>query len=844
MELPEAGSIIFDRYRIEEKYGEGKWGVVLRAQDITLRRTVAIKYLKRNLDARDLKLRRFLQEARTIANLSHPNVVIIYDLNEEPDGDYVIVMEYAEKGTLANLLEASPGGLPVLEVVRLATGVCSGLEAIHSRGVIHRDLKPSNVLLFQTANGQVIPKIADFGIAHVPLTHPSEKMTSDHHVLGTPLYMSPEQAAGHEVQPCSDLFSLGVILYELLTGRLPFANGVVDVLVKKTPLIPPAEVKADIPPRLNDVVIQCLELDPTKRFVAAGTLHEALLLVQTEEEHRQKQIALEQLNRAVREHRANGNWAAAAVALRQILALEPNNWQAQAQLTDVLAQSQLQQLYGEASEHLKNKEWQPAIGGLVRILAVDTSYRDARARLSQAQLSETVEQYYAEANDLLLGKQWSRAEEKLVFILSKKPDYPGAAEQLQEARTQIALARLYAEAEGWYRDGKWQLAVQKFTEIQRMQPNYEDAETRLKSAQAELRLCNLYEEAQQAITQKDWYAAKLTLREIDETRPGYGDIVDQLQLVEQNIQLEELYYQIPDCEKSGAWDKVVEVCKGILEIDVDYEDTVQQLAHAQLQLKLTSLYEQALGFERLNQIEDAVALLEEIVKTQRDFKDSASRLRRLKRSIGRGTPVEDRRLHSPAGNPPTFPAEKHSSQDGLGKVLRSRRAAVLLVCVGALCLILVALAALSQASTASPTSTLIPFPSTTPALAPTTPGTPPPGMVAGSAPTLKDCLEASKANVAVSDSPNGNPTRVSGNTITVTRRPTYLVLKLDCPIPEELVSYQWNVAQGTITIDSLHPSQATYLPHSGAGTDPLSIKIKDKRDGFESRLAFFFKVRP
>jgi serine/threonine protein kinase len=843
MELPEAGTIIFDRYRIEDKYGEGKWGVVLRAHDITLRRTVAIKYLKSNLDARDLKLRRFLQEARTIANLSHPNVVIIHDLIER-DGDYIIVMEYAEKGTLANLLDASPGGLSVLEVVRLATGVCSGLEAIHSRDVIHRDLKPSNVLLFQTANGQIIPKIADFGIAHVPLTHPSEKMTSDHHVLGTPLYMSPEQATGHDVQPCSDLFSLGVILYELLTGRLPFANGVIDVLVKKTSLIPPGEVKADIPPRLNDMVIQCLELEPARRFVSAGTLHEALLLVQAEEEHRQKQIALEQLNRAVREHRANESWPAAAVALRQILALEPNNWQAQAQLTEVLAQSQLQQLYGEASEHLKNKEWQPAIDGLARILAVDTSYRDARAKLSQAQLSETVEQYYAEANDLLLEKQWSRAEEELAFILSKKPDYPGAAEQLQEARRQIALARLYAEAEGWYRDGKWQLAVQKFAEIQRMRPNYEDAETRLKSAQAELSLSNLYGEAQQAIAQKDWYAAKRKLREIDETRPGYGDILDKLQLVEQNIQLEELYYQIPEFEKSGAWDKLIEVCKAILEIDVDYEDTVQQLAHAQLQIKLTSLYEQALSFERLNQLEDAVALLEEIVKTQRDFKDSAPRLRRLKRSIGRGTPVEDRRLHSPAGNPATFPAEKHSSQDGLGAVLRSRRAVVLLACVGALCLILVALAALSQASTASPpNASTVPL-SAPPILRSVAPYTPTPASALAEPAIIRKCLTTANANLAVSDSPNGKPTIIEpDDTITLTQQTTYLEMKLECQLPEDAF-YDWHPAQGAIVTSPLHRSQASYLPRSEANVDLLSVTIHDKKGGFEKSFLFFFNVQP
>jgi tRNA A-37 threonylcarbamoyl transferase component Bud32 len=843
MELPEAGSIIFDHYRIEEKYGEGKWGVVLRAQDIKLRRTVAIKYLKSNLDARDLKLKRFLQEARTVANLSHPNVVTIYDLMEQ-GGDYVIVMEYAEKGTLANLLEASPGGLPVLEVVRLATGVCSGLDAIHSRDVIHRDLKPSNVLLFQTANGQIIPKIADFGIAHVPLAHPSEKMTSDHHVLGTPLYMSPEQAAGHDVQPCSDLFSLGVILYELLTGRLPFANGVVDVLVKKTPLIPPAEVKADIPPRLNDIVVQCLELEPARRFASAGTVHEALLLVLTEEEHRQKQIALEQLNRAVREHRANENWTAAAVALRQILALEPSNWQAQAQLADVLAQSQVQQLYGEASEHLKNREWQPAIDGLARILAIDASYRDTRAKLAQAQLSEAVEQSYAEAHELLLEKQWPRAEEKLAFVLSKKPDYPGAAEQLQEARRQIALARLHAEAEGLYRDGKWQLAVQKFTELQRLQPNYEDAETRLKSAQAELRLSNLYGEAQQAIAQKDWYAAKRKLHEIAETRPGYGDIRDRLRLVEQNIQLEDLYYQIPDYEKSGAWGKLVEVCKAILAIDADYADTVQQLAHAQLQIKLTNLYEQALNFERLNQIEEAVDLLEEIVKTQRDFKDSASRLRRLKRAIGKGTPVEDRRLHSPAGNPATFPAERHSPQDGRGAVLRSRRAVVVWACVGALCLILVALAALSRASTAAPTSVSTAPLSAPPILRSIAPETPTPALALAEPGIIRKCLTAAQASLAVSDSPNGKPTTIKpDSTITLTQQTTYLEMKLDCQLPED-AAYDWRPAQGTIVTSPLHPSQATYAPRPGARSDLLSVTIHDKKSGYEKSFLFSFIVQP
>ncbi len=209
-----AGTTIKGRYRIDEAIGRGGMSTVYKGFDTTLERPVAIKVMHRDV-ARDADhLERFRREARAIAKLSSPYVVGVIDAGEEDDGTPFIVLEYVEGETLKDRIQRM-GRLPVTEAVAYAIEVARGLQAAHENQIVHRDVKPQNVLL----NADGAARVSDFGIAR---SLRDEGLTADGRVLGTTDYVSPEQALGHAVTPQSDIYSLGVVLYEMLTGDVPF----------------------------------------------------------------------------------------------------------------------------------------------------------------------------------------------------------------------------------------------------------------------------------------------------------------------------------------------------------------------------------------------------------------------------------------------------------------------------------------------------------------------------------------------------------------------------------------------------------------------------------------------
>jgi eukaryotic-like serine/threonine-protein kinase len=235
---------------------------VYLAHDGELERPVALKILAENL-AGDATFRdRFEREARLAARLSHPNVVRVFDVGES-DGRPFIVMEYVEGDTLADEL-GRHGPLPPERAVDLALQICSGLEAAHTSGLVHRDVKPRNLLLRPDG----VLKIADFGIARAA---ESTRLTEIGTILGTAAYLAPEQAEGVEATPAADLYSVGAVLYELLTGRVPYtATSLVELLAKQQAGPPPPI--AGVPDWFELAVIRCLEPDPSERPSSAGEL--------------------------------------------------------------------------------------------------------------------------------------------------------------------------------------------------------------------------------------------------------------------------------------------------------------------------------------------------------------------------------------------------------------------------------------------------------------------------------------------------------------------------------------------------------------------------------------------
>src|SRR5438093_1784918 len=254
------GTVLSGRYRLESKLGSGGMSTVYLARDETLQRWVAVKVMHREMADQPDQLERFRREARAVAQLSHPNVVAVIDAGEDGGHPY-IVFEYVEGETLKQRIDRL-GRLPVDEATAYAIEIGRGLAAAHGQRLIHRDVKPQNVLI--DAEGRA--KVTDFGIAR---SLESDGLTKTGRVLGTTDYVSPEQAMGYDVDARSDIYSLGVLLYEMVTGEVPFsAETVVGVAMKHVnePLPPVQAKRPEASAALAAVVERATVKDPDKRY--------------------------------------------------------------------------------------------------------------------------------------------------------------------------------------------------------------------------------------------------------------------------------------------------------------------------------------------------------------------------------------------------------------------------------------------------------------------------------------------------------------------------------------------------------------------------------------------------
>jgi beta-lactam-binding protein with PASTA domain/predicted Ser/Thr protein kinase len=256
-------SVVGERYRVEARIGQGGMAEVYRGFDPVLSRTVAIKVLLPQF-ARDAGfVARFRREAQAAARLNQPNIVGVYDTGSDGDRQY-IVMEFVEGRTLAEFL-AGGRRLTPMQAVDMTQKIASALGSAHAQGIVHRDIKPGNVMV--TRDGLV--KVMDFGIARMQTDITAPQTSS---VIGTPTYLSPEQAQGQAVDARSDLYSLGCVLYELLAGRPPFTGDTPVAIaykqVNEAP-VPPSAHNPDVPPRLDAVVMKCLAKNPANRYQTA-----------------------------------------------------------------------------------------------------------------------------------------------------------------------------------------------------------------------------------------------------------------------------------------------------------------------------------------------------------------------------------------------------------------------------------------------------------------------------------------------------------------------------------------------------------------------------------------------
>ncbi|CAN5922757.1 hypothetical protein BH11MYX3_BH11MYX3_35990 [soil metagenome] len=265
------GREIAGRYRVETKLGEGGMGAVYKAQQISLKRTVAVKLLRPEVAGSQMLLRRFNAEAEAVAKLSHPNTVNIYDFGQDSDGTLFIAMEYIEGKSLRDVVQQE-APLPLRRALAIAAQVAASLTDAHAHQIVHRDLKPDNVMLQGRGRQKDVVRVLDFGIAKLRDENRQSQMamTQAGDMLGTPQYMSPEQIRGEHVDGRTDIYSLGGLLYEMVTGRLPFEAPTVMALLSKhltETIVPPSQRRPDlgIPPAIDALITHAMAKDPAAR---------------------------------------------------------------------------------------------------------------------------------------------------------------------------------------------------------------------------------------------------------------------------------------------------------------------------------------------------------------------------------------------------------------------------------------------------------------------------------------------------------------------------------------------------------------------------------------------------
>jgi serine/threonine-protein kinase len=278
---PFVGRTLDEKYLVEEHLGAGGMGAVYRARHLSMDRPVAIKFLQQRLVEDEAARVRFHTEARAAVKLRHPNAVSVTDFGQTSEGVVYIVMELLEGRTLREILSRE-APLETARAISIMLQTSEAVAAAHDAGIIHRDLKPSNILITQSADQPAAVKVLDFGIATFSADDDEEAAALAHTntVIGTPRYMSPEQHNGNDLTPAADVYSLGVILYEMLTGMVPFSGSTPAEIAQKHANNPPhslREIVAAIPDDVEHDVLHALEKQPADRPANAGAFRQELL---------------------------------------------------------------------------------------------------------------------------------------------------------------------------------------------------------------------------------------------------------------------------------------------------------------------------------------------------------------------------------------------------------------------------------------------------------------------------------------------------------------------------------------------------------------------------------------
>jgi eukaryotic-like serine/threonine-protein kinase len=450
------------KYEIKGELGSGAMGVVYRAEDPRLDRPVALKTTNAEVAGNPSLLKRFYREAQAAAKLTHPNIVTIYEI-DEANGVPFIAMEFLEGENLQKII-SDRKNLPILRKLQIIIDTCKGLDYAHQRGVVHRDIKPGNIVVLN--NGQV--KIVDFGIARVGVS----SMTRTGVVLGTVMYMSPEQVQAQTVDARSDVFSLGVVLYELLTYQTPFPGEDVPSILYKIMNDPPEPITKFIPqcpPQVEQIVLRALAKDREQRYQTAEDVAFDLQRIADSLKRDTVDVYLQQGQRSLQK----GDFTIAKECLQKVLEIDSSHELAKSLLSEARESIQSRQRaqkiernLRQANEAIQAEHYEDAFGFLEEVLRLDPAHPEAQKykqlAVEQRDRAEKIRRHLERAEKLAAEADFHRAKTELESVLANDPGNAAAKSMMNWVLRELTEQDRVRQVQQYLEGARTRLAEKNF----------------------------------------------------------------------------------------------------------------------------------------------------------------------------------------------------------------------------------------------------------------------------------------------------------------------------------------------------------------------------------------------
>lgn len=631
------GSTLKGRYRIDEFVGRGGMAEVYKAYDTRRGYNVAIKVMRDELTEDQEFVSGFQQEAKSLSKLSHENIVRFYSFERLKTMTF-LVMDYVEGATLRTLIAEADGPLPRAQVWSIFRQLCQALHYAHEEGIIHRDVKPGNIIV--ASDGKAL--ISDFGIAKM-----ADTSTLTVHAPGTPAYMSPEQCQGRPVDRRSDVYSLAIVLFQMLTGRRPFvgeSEGLPGASVRERirweqmnqPPPSPRQLNPDLSDEVERAVLTALSKNPDDRFPTAIAFLEAIpeaqgkIFVPISRPQMEDNPAAQRLYDQAMEAMSATDWTGAIEVLNRILALHGPFYDTMERLTEANRQKHLAELWRQANAANEAENWTEAITLCGEIVALDPGYPGANRLLKEATRSQRLAGLYREGTQALEKKDWAGAIDRLASIVDTDPGYLNSAELLTQAREakerEERLAELHRRGTTALESARWKEAAALFEEILALAPEDTEATERLAQAQNSYReqIESLRQRVQEARSAGQWSEAVTALQELIGLEPDeetYQEALLEMRVAQARAErLAELRQKGTTALESGRWKEAIAAFEEMVNIDPADVQTMERLAQAQSAYRglLDSLWRESQEAQAAWRWPEALAALRRLIGIEPD----------------------------------------------------------------------------------------------------------------------------------------------------------------------------------------------------------------------------------